>query len=68
MGVAAGRALHVGDNPIADVGGALGVGITPVLIDRTGRDAALAVPHRIGDLRELRGLLRTLESAKEKGR
>ena len=60
MGVEAGAAIHVGDNPIADVGGALGVGITPVLIDRTGRDAALAVPHRIGDLRELPGLLRTL--------
>ncbi len=60
MGVEAEAALHVGDNPIADVGGALGVGITPVLLDRTGRDAALTVPHRIGDLRELRGLLRTL--------
>jgi len=61
MGVGARATIHVGDNPIADVGGALGVGITPVLLDRTGRDAALAVPHRIGDLRELPGLLRTLQ-------
>lgn len=57
-------AIHVGDNPIADVGGALGVGITPVLLDRTGRDATVEVPHRIGDLRELSGLLRTLDGGK----
>lgn len=49
--------VHIGDNPIADVGGALGVGIRPVLLDRTGRDAAVDVPHRIADLRELPALL-----------
>jgi putative hydrolase of the HAD superfamily len=68
MGIEAKSALHVGDNPIADVGGALDVGITPVLIDRTGRDAAIDVPHRIGDLRELPGLLRSLELSKEERR
>jgi HAD superfamily hydrolase (TIGR01549 family) len=49
--------VHVGDNPIADVGGALGLGIRPVLLDRTGRDADVDVPHRIADLRELPALL-----------
>lgn len=62
MNVAPTAAIHVGDNPIADVGGARGVGITPVLIDRTGRDGAHTVPHRIGDLHELHGLLRTLQT------
>lgn len=51
--------VHVGDNPIADVGGALGVGIRPVLLDRTGRDAAVEVAHRIATLRDLPPLLRT---------
>jgi HAD superfamily hydrolase (TIGR01509 family) len=55
------EAIHVGDNPIADVGGALGVGITPVLLDRTGRDAAVEVPHRIGNLLDLIDLLRASE-------
>ena len=53
--------VHVGDNPIADVGGALGVGIRPVLLDRTGRDAAVEVPHRIANLRELPALLGDFE-------
>ena len=52
--------VHIGDNPIADVGGALSAGIRPVLLDRTGRDAAVEVPHRIADLRELPALLRGL--------
>ncbi|MFN8511682.1 MAG: HAD-IA family hydrolase [Thermomicrobiales bacterium] len=51
--------VHVGDNPIADVGGALAVGIRPVLLDRTGRDAGVEVPHRIASLSELPALLRT---------
>ncbi len=56
--------VHVGDNPIADVGGALGVGIRPVLLDRTGRDAAVEVPHRIANLRELPALLGDFERMK----
>jgi putative hydrolase of the HAD superfamily len=41
LGVAAADALHVGDEPIEDVGGALGAGMRAVLIDRTGRGPAL---------------------------
>jgi HAD superfamily hydrolase (TIGR01549 family) len=59
LNVRPGEVVHVGDNPIADVGGAIGVGIRPVLLDRTGRDAAVEVPHRIADLRELPRLLQT---------
>lgn len=58
--------VHVGDNPIADVGGALGVGIRPVLLDRTGRDAAVEVPHRIASLTELPALLEAFTKAKTK--
>jgi putative hydrolase of the HAD superfamily len=36
-GVRPAEALHVGDSLHADVGGARGVGITPVLLDRRGR-------------------------------
>ncbi len=36
-GVPAEQALHVGDDLIADVGGAQAAGITPVLVDRDGR-------------------------------
>ena len=55
--------IHIGDNPIADVGGALGVGIRPILLDRTGRDADVEVPYRIADLRELPALLNTFAPA-----
>ncbi len=37
LGVPAGEAIHVGDDPEADVVGARRVGIEPVLIDRRGR-------------------------------
>jgi HAD superfamily hydrolase (TIGR01509 family) len=63
MGARPEEAVHVGDNPIADVGGALGVGITPILLDRTGRDAAVEVPHRIANLLDLIDLLRAIEPA-----
>ena len=36
-GVRPGAAIHVGDNPDADVAGASAAGIRPVLLDRTGR-------------------------------
>ena len=49
--------VHVGDNPVADVGGALGAGIRPVLLDRAGRNAGVEAPHRVGDLLELVELL-----------
>ena len=60
LAVSPDEVVHIGDNPIADVGGALAVGIRPVLLDRTGRDAAVEVPHRIVDLRELPALLKLL--------
>lgn len=60
MGARPEEVIHVGDNPIADVGGALGVGITPVLLDRQGRDAAVEVPHRIATLLDLLDLLPTI--------
>ena len=46
-GVAAGDAVHIGDNLNADVKGALAVGITPVLLDRRRRHAK--DPSRIPD-------------------
>ena len=57
LGLAPDEAVHVGDNPIADVGGALEAGIRPVLLDRAGRSAGVEAPHRIADLRELVELL-----------
>ncbi|MDL9980796.1 HAD family hydrolase [Microbacterium sp. ASV49] len=54
LGVSPGEALHIGDNQVADVGGARGAGLTAVWIDRNG--AALASePHHVVD--DLRGLL-----------
>ncbi len=38
-GIAPERAMHVGDNPDADVSGAARLGIRPVLLDRAGRYA-----------------------------
>ena len=49
--------VHVGDNPVADLGGALEAGIRPVLLDRAGRNAGVEAPHRVGDLLELVELL-----------
>src|SRR5437763_1378518 len=57
LGLAPEEAVHVGDNPIADVGGALEAGIRPVLLDRDGRNAAVEAPARVADLRELVELL-----------
>jgi putative hydrolase of the HAD superfamily len=47
-GVAPGEAVHVGDDPDADVAGARAAGIRPVLVRRDGRDG--------GDLADLTGL------------
>lgn len=49
--------VHVGDNPIADVGGALAAGICPVLLDRRGEGAGVEAPHRVASLLELVELL-----------
>lgn len=53
-------AIHVGDNPIADVGGALRAGIRPVLLDRAGENAGVEAPYRVRDLRQLLDLLTAL--------
>ena len=57
MGLGPDDAVHVGDSPIADVGGALEAGITPVLLDRDGENAGVEAPHRVKDLLELAELL-----------
>jgi putative hydrolase of the HAD superfamily len=49
LGVAAGRALHVGDDPVNDLAGARAAGIDAVLIDRSGAGPA----GSIGALTEL---------------
>jgi putative hydrolase of the HAD superfamily len=60
-GVAPEAALHVGDSYAADVVGASGVGISPVLIDRDGRIEGSAVSEPGGPrapvVRDLYGLL-----------
>jgi putative hydrolase of the HAD superfamily len=57
-----GTAVHVGDNYRADVVGARRVGITPVLIDRRGADAARAsLEHGEPDLPLVRDLFELLD-------
>jgi putative hydrolase of the HAD superfamily len=51
------QAIHVGDDPEADVLGARRVGIEPVLIDRHGRrDSPIGVGTEIGDVACIRDL------------
>jgi REG-2-like HAD superfamily hydrolase len=45
-----GATVHVGDQPVNDVAGALAAGITPVLIDRFGRHPDAGGAHRVEDL------------------
>ena len=45
LGVDAARCVHVGDDPVTDVSGARGAGLSAVLVDRTGR-----APDSIPDL------------------
>jgi putative hydrolase of the HAD superfamily len=52
-GTKASEAMHVGDHPYADVGGASGVGITPVLIDRGNWYPANDDYIHVQDLRDL---------------
>ncbi len=56
FGVAPSRAWHVGDNPVADVEGARGVGIHPVLVDRGGKHPEVDAP-RVNDLNGVVDLL-----------
>jgi putative hydrolase of the HAD superfamily len=53
LGVAAGRALHVGDDPVNDLEGARAADIDAVLIDRSGEGPA----GSIGTLTELEALV-----------
>ena len=55
--VAAGEAIHVGDHLDADVAGAQGVGIQPVLIDRRDRFQPADVPDRVPLIRTLTELI-----------
>lgn len=55
------RAWMVGDEPDFDVKGARGVGMVPILIDRTKRFESSSAT-RIGDLREVADLYRTSEA------
>ncbi len=57
LGVPAEEALHVGDNQVADVGGARDAGLRAVWINRTAAAAASDPHHVVTDLRELLGLL-----------
>ena len=57
MGVGPGEVLHVGDSVGDDLEGAAGCGIGAVLIDREGVRRAPAGFRRVGDLREVEGLL-----------
>jgi HAD superfamily hydrolase (TIGR01549 family) len=52
------EAIHVGDQPSADVEGARGAGIGPVLLDRDGNHKRFDRCPRIESLLELPGLLR----------
>ena len=55
--VAPGEAIHVGDHLDADVAGAQGVGIQPVLIDRRERFTATDVPDGVPLIRSLTELI-----------
>ncbi|MFN8623193.1 MAG: HAD-IA family hydrolase [Chloroflexota bacterium] len=71
MGVAPGEAVHVGDSVRADVGGARGVGITPVLIARGTHDhehaTASAAEHGAPVIRDLWGLLDLIDVPRPAG-
>jgi len=57
LGVGAGEAAHVGDNPVADVEGAQGVGMRGVHYATEGRAGAAHADLVVGDLGDLAGLL-----------
>ena len=61
-GVPARSVIHVGDHVGADVEGARGVGIAPVLIDRTGYYAADEVPPGVPVIGTLEELLPIVDS------
>ncbi len=54
--------VHVGDQPHADVLGATGAGITPILLDRDGVHGGYSEARVIRSLTELPQLLRNMET------
>jgi putative hydrolase of the HAD superfamily len=51
--------VFVGDEPAWDIAGAAGAGITPVLIDKTGKHAGRTDCRIIASLSELRDIMRS---------
>ena len=49
--------MHVGDQILSDIEGAMGMGINPVLLDRDGNHSSVEGFPRIESLMELTGLL-----------
>ena len=56
-GVPAAEAAHVGDQPDADIKGALAVGITPILMDRSNGHRGYTAHPRIEKMADLPGVL-----------
>jgi len=70
MGIGPGEAMHVGDSVHADLGGANGVGIAPVLIARGGHEhtrGTEAADHGAPVIPDLYGLLDLLGVARPDG-
>ena len=65
-GVEPGEALHVGDHLDADVAGAQGVGIAPVLIDRRGRFLPEEVPDGVPVIATLTELLPLVDERRDR--
>jgi putative hydrolase of the HAD superfamily len=66
LGVAAENAVHVGDNPMSDVGGAKGVGMRAILIGQATCGKASATPDaRIISLNDLVAAIQALRVASE---
>jgi putative hydrolase of the HAD superfamily len=59
-GVEAARAIHVGDSPVEDFGGARAAGLGAVLIDRAGRHAGRADLVRVDSLGALTDIVRAV--------
>jgi len=64
FGVEPGDAWHVGDNVVADIEGALGVGLRPVLVRRKGQE----VPEGVDVVEDLRGVAGLLWGDRSVGR
>jgi len=55
------RIIHVGDNVVEDVGGALSSGFHAVLIRRNGNESILVKPLRTAVINDMRELLRVID-------